>query len=424
MQALSAQVDALTRQVQSLSSTTVQLQSELAAARAAAPGEEAQDYYIPRLAGSFEESGLSANLGNVYTKPYLTNLGKRTYLGGYIDLIATNPAGSDKKKNFRPERFVPFIYSDVSDRVKFASEIEIEDGHEVEVEFAHVDYLMTRAANFRAGIELLPLGKFNEVHDSPIQELTDRPLVDTFIIPTTLRDAGVGLYGDLSDEVSYQFTLTNGFRGLDAAGNNVITAEDGLAEARPHEFEIGEQFQNQNDKLAYTQRVAWKPELGMEFGASALFDSYDENGDNSLNIYALDATLDGKAVGFLPDQLELLGEAGWAAIERDDFAKANGVAGDMNGWYAQANWHCDPTWLTEWKQNGTLEEDAHFTLVARYDDVSLDTYDRRRTTFGVNFRPNAHDTVFKLDYQFNDDAGSEAGANDEDALLFSVATYF
>jgi hypothetical protein len=56
--------------------------------------------------------------------------------------------------------------------------------------------------------------------------------------------------------------------------------------------------------------------------------------------------------------------------------------------------------------------------------VQLDTYDIRRTTIGVNFRPNAHDTVFKLDYQFNDDHGSEEGRNDDDALLFSVATYF
>ena len=56
--------------------------------------------------------------------------------------------------------------------------------------------------------------------------------------------------------------------------------------------------------------------------------------------------------------------------------------------------------------------------------MHLDTYDRRRTTFGLNFRPNAHHTVFKLDYQINSDSGSLEGENDEEALLFSAATYF
>jgi hypothetical protein len=427
VQALSAQVDALTRQVQNLSATTTQLQGELAAARAAAAaagtGEAGDEYYIPRLAGDFEASGLPSSFGGVYTKPYLANLGKRTYLGGYIDLEFKDPEG-DENKFFDQHRFVPFIYADVSDRVKVSTELEFEHGHEVEVEFAQIDYLFNEHANLRAGIQLLPLGKFNEVHDSPIQDLTERPLVNRYIIPSTLRDAGLGMYGAITDDVSYQFALTNGFKGLAADGTSAITASSGLRNAAPQADALDDEFTNINDKLAYTQRVAWRPELGMEVGGSALFDTYDEEGDNSLKIFALDATVDGKAVGFLPDAMEVLGEAAWANIERDDFAKASGVADDMRGWYGQANWHVDPAWLTEWKQNGTLDQDAHFTLVARYDSVRLDTYDMRRTTLGVNFRPNAHDTVFKLDYQFNGDHGSEAGDNNADALLFSVATYF
>jgi hypothetical protein len=421
---LAAQVEELKRQVQSLTSTTTQLQADLAAARAAgAAGPDADEYYIPRLAGEFEASGLPTSFGGIYTKPYLANAGKRTYLGGYIDLEFKDPDGDDDKF-FDQHRFVPFIYSDVTDRVKVSSEIEFEHGHEVEIEFAQIDYLFNEHANLRAGIQLLPLGKFNEVHDSPIQDLTERPLVDRYIIPVTLRDAGVGMYGEFTEEVSYQFSLTNGFKGLTSDGTSAIDAENGLRNAAPQADELDEPFTNINDKLAYTQRVAWRPELGMEFGGSAHFDTYDEEGDNSLNIFALDATLDGKSMELLPDAMELLGEAAWANIERDDFAKASGVADDMHGWYSQVNWHCDPAWLTSWKQNGTLDEAAHFTLVARYDSVKLDTYDMRRTTLGVNFRPNAHDTVFKLDYQFNDDAGSLSGENNDDALLFSVATYF
>ena len=76
------------------------------------------------------------------------------------------------------------------------------------------------------------------------------------------------------------------------------------------------------------------------------------------------------------------------------------------------------------RADGSVSQDAHFTFVTRYDHVNLDTYDMRRTTLGLNFRPNAHDTVYKLDYQLNDDTGSSQGLRDDDALLFSVATYF
>jgi len=423
-EAMRAQMETLARQVRELQQTTAELQRELSEARAAVPAgfTDPDEFYIPRLAREFEDSGLPANFGNTYTKPYLANLGKRTYLGGYIDLEYKNAEDSDQY--FDQHRLVPFIYADVSERVKVSTEIEIEHGSEVEVEFAQIDYLFNEAANFRAGIQLLPLGKFNEVHDSPIQELTDRPLVDRYIIPTTLRDAGVGLYGSFSEEASYQFVVSNGFKGLLDNGANAITTSKGMRNAAPQSDDLAEPFTNINNELAYTQRVAWKPELGMEFGASSHFDTYDEAGNNALNIYALDATVDGKAMDLLPDQLELLGEAAWADIERDEFAKASGVAGDMNGWYAQANWRLDPEWLSRWKQDGTLEQDAHFTFVTRYDTVKLDTYNIERTTFGVNFRPNAHDTVFKLDYQFNSDSGSDAGLNDENAVLFSVATYF
>ncbi len=424
-EAMRLQMETLTRQVLDLQRTTAELQQELKEARSAgaAPFPDPDEFYIPRLARDFEATGLPDNFGSTYTKPYLTNLGKRTYLGGYIDLEFSDTAGS-KDKSFDQPHFVPFIYADVSERVKVSTEIEFDNGSEVEVEFAQIDYLFNEAANLRAGIQLLPLGKFNEVHDSPIQELTARPLVDRYIIPTTLSDVGIGLYGNLSEETSYQFAVTNGFKGLLNNGSNAITTSEGLKNAAPQADELAEPYENINNKFAYTQRVAWQPELGMEFGASALFDTYDEAGKNSLSIYALDATVDGKAVDYLPDAMQLLGEAAWADVERDAFAHDSGVAGDMSGWYAQANWRVDPEWLTRWKQDGTLEQDAHFTFVTRYDAVMLDTYNINRTTFGVNFRPNEHDTVFKLDYQFNSDSGSDAGLNDSNALLFSVATYF
>lgn len=288
-----------------------------------------------------------------------------------------------------------------------------------------MDFLVADPVNLRAGIQLLPLGKLNEVHDSPIQELTDRPLVDQFIIPTTLRDAGLGVWGSFNDNtLSYNATISNGFRGLDNTGKSEINNTSGLRNAAPQKDKIGSPFENNNDNLAYTGRVAIKPVLGTEFGVSAHLDKYDEAGKNDLNIYALDATISGQAVSILPNNVELMYEGAWASIERDAFAKASGVAGDMTGHYVQTNVYLEPSFLEAWRAEGFVDDGARFTFVTRYGTVDLDDYVRRRTTLGLNFRPNAAQTVIKLDYQFNDDSGANKGTNDADALLLSFASYF
>ncbi len=398
---------------------------EMRAAQAPDPADFGDEFYIPRQAAEFEQTqGFSPYLGNIYTKPFLSGFGDDTYIGGYID-VEFSDASSGASREFDQHRFVPFIYSDISDTVKLAAEVELEHGHEVEVEFAQLDFLFNDHANLRAGIQLLPLGKLNEVHDSPIQDLTFRPLVDTYIIPTTLRDAGLGLWGDITDELSYAATVTNGFRGLANDGTNAITSSAGLRNAAPQKDTIGDPFENIDNNLAYTGRLSWKPFLGVEAGVSALFDTYDEGADNHLEIFALDATINGQAVPFLPDNMELLYEGAQADIDRDAFALVNGVAGDMHGHYVQTNVHFAPDFLEDCAEDGGFVEDgSHFTFVTRYGMVDLDDYVMRRTTLGLNFRPNESNTVIKLDYLMNDDTGVNKGTNDANIWALSFASYF
>lgn len=123
----------------------------------------------------------------IYAKPFVS--APKAFVGGYFDLqyrnhrkdVIDNGAGSpgshpgigSTNSSFDQQRFVPFIYADITEHVKFASELEIEHGiregteTEVSLEFAHVDYLFSEPVNLRAGIILLPVGKFNLLHDSP-----------------------------------------------------------------------------------------------------------------------------------------------------------------------------------------------------------------------------------------------------------------
>ena len=43
----------------------------------------------------------------------------------------------------------------------------------------------------------MPVGKFNLLHDSPLNDLVDRPMVWRMIIPSTWFEAGAGIYGTL-----------------------------------------------------------------------------------------------------------------------------------------------------------------------------------------------------------------------------------
>ncbi|MFT7464106.1 MAG: hypothetical protein ACI9EF_002455 [Pseudohongiellaceae bacterium] len=421
---LEQRLESLSSAYERLLGITLDLENQLKVANGSSDMTEAgDDFFIPRQAAQFAQSGLPGNMGNIYTKPYLTDLGKNTYIGGYIDLEYRDSRGSASSE-FDQHRLVPFLYSDVSERVKVAAEVELEHGSEVEVEFAQMDFLIDDGVNLRAGIQLLPLGKLNVVHDSPIQDLTDRPLLNRFIIPTTLRDAGVGVWGNINDEVSYNVVVSNGFRGLDNTGKTTIDNKTGLRNAAPQKDKIGSPFDNNNDKLAVTSRLAYRPTLGVEIGLSAHQDYYDEAANNELNIWALDATVNGAAVPFIPDNVDILFETASADVERDLFAKASGTAGDMTGHYVQSNVHFAPDFLDGWVESGLVEDGAHFTFVSRYGKVDLDDYIMRRTTLGLNFRPNESNSVFKLDFQFNDDSGANKGTNNDDVLLFSFATYF
>src|SRR6266705_7109887 len=191
---------------------------------------------------------------SIYAKPFVSS--PKATVGGYMDLQyrlfnSSNSTGVGQpgtgagSSTFDQQRFVPFFYADVTDRIKVASELEIEhgirsksndgSGIEVSLEFATIDYLMREPINFRAGIVLLPVGKFNLLHDSPLNDLSDRPLVDTLVIPTTLSETGAGFYGTFYptrwSKLDYELYVTQGFSRF-SEGTAVITADAGLRDAR------------------------------------------------------------------------------------------------------------------------------------------------------------------------------------------------
>ncbi|OHB91640.1 MAG: hypothetical protein A2Z58_01505 [Planctomycetes bacterium RIFCSPHIGHO2_12_42_15] len=395
-------------------------------AAALVPGEES---YFAKKRTEFEEKKLGPAFATPYTKPFLRRFGRNTYLGGYMDFQFRQDENGDGSHGFDQTRFIPFIYSDISDRVKLAAEIEFEHGGvgggrdgETILEFATIDFLITDWINWRGGFILSPLGKFNLVHDSPLQDLTDRPLVNQFIIPTTLTDTGMGFFGSLYpselSKLDYEIYVTNGvFHGLDESGKSFFNASRGLRSSRG-----GFEFDNENQSPGVVGRVAFSPFIGLEFGGSAYTQRYDDNNENQITIPALD-------FAYQRGAFELVGEGAYAFIETDDFATSKGIADSMWGYYVEGRYHFMPPRLKSGSPR-IFTENSTFTGVLRWDQVQTSeiksgerlNWLRNRITPGLNYR-YTEDTVFKLDYQINMEEKDMTDISNN-AFIFSVATYF
>lgn len=153
-------------------------------------------------------------------------------LSGYMEMhlnkVEDLPAAVDL------HRFVLMVGHSFSDRLKFWSEVEVEHAFveggeetgEVAVEQAFIDLMIHRRVNVRAGMVLVPVGIQNERHEPPTFHGVERTFVDSVIVPTTWRDTGAGVFGELGGGLSYRAYL---LPGLDAAG---FSAEEGITDGR------------------------------------------------------------------------------------------------------------------------------------------------------------------------------------------------
>ena len=144
--------------------------------------------------------------GPAASKVYEVNHG--VSIGGYGEFLynknaRTDEAGKDSGQNDKIDSVRQIIYAGYkfNDKFVFNSEIEFEHagGPEVYTEFATIDYLYNPMLNFKAGLMLIPMGIYNEMHEAPTFLATTRPLTESRIIPSTWRENGAGVFGQVGD---------------------------------------------------------------------------------------------------------------------------------------------------------------------------------------------------------------------------------
>ena len=344
--------------------------------------------------------------GGMYDKPYIQRMGQSTVIGGYIDMeweIA------EDKNTFDQHRLIPFIFSEITPNVHFATEIEFEHGGrvpgdgEIKLEYAALDISFADWLTYRGGIILAPLGKFNLVHDSPWNDFVSRPLVARQIIPTTLSESGMGFHGTIyPSEISvlgYEIYLVNGF-------NDGIFTGSGIRNRSGR----GSLASDNNLGKSVVSRVVYSPFLGFEVGGSFHTGTYDEANERNLTIGAFDAT-------FTRGPFEVLLESALSSAESTDASQLN-----QWGYYLQPNYHFGFGLLPGFP-------DSKFTAMVRLGLVDfnsdVDGDHVTRYTFGLNWRP-VEDAAVKLEYQVESDtpAGETESNESKGTFFFGFASYF
>ncbi len=154
-------------------------------------------------------------LGPAASKVYRRDSG--ISIGGYGEITYQNFQKKDQDVIESADkadvlRIVLYLGHKFTQNLLLNLEIEYEHANKLGIEFAYIDYLFHDLINFRAGLLLAPMGLINELHEPTTFLGVTRPSTERYIIPTTWREIGLGIFGEFH-HFSYKLYLMNSFKG-------------------------------------------------------------------------------------------------------------------------------------------------------------------------------------------------------------------
>jgi hypothetical protein len=334
----------------------------------------------------------------------------RLPVAGYMDLHFNK----DRGDFFRPDfhRFVLLFGHSFSERIKFWSELELEhsllegglESGELALEQAYLDFLAKPYLNFRAGMLLTPVGIVNERHEPPSFNGVERPFVETLIIPTTWRELGFGLTGDLGRGFRYRAYVTS---SLDAS---FFDAESGITEGRTSGLDAS--FRNPAKVVRLEYAGIRRLTAGASFySGHAGFNTPGVNPRVTLgeiDVRYSFSRFDVRGL-FAQTWITKAGELN-TLLEQQTGVNPN-VARQLRGYYVEPGFH-------------VLPRRTRFDLIAfgryeRYNTqhrmpdgyVPLPQFNRSSWITGITFKPTP-DVALKFDYGFNRNRSSVIRAVD------------
>ncbi len=348
------------------------------------------------------QSGLAPAASKVY------RVKQGVSLGGYGEMLYQNFASTDQAGDAAGEadrldalRAVVYVGYRFSDHWLFNSEIEFEhanteDGGEASLEFGYLEYRPVSAFGVRAGLLLSPMGLLNEMHEPTTWLGATRPLTETYIIPSTWRENGIGVVGEHGILTYRAYAMA----GLD--GVSGYSAAKGLREGR----QGGSKSLAEN--FGVVGRVDVTPQPGLTLGGSGYVGNsgqgvVDEEGSLQARTSIIEGHVQYRARGF---DFRALG----ALASVDDAARINdfqGLSGDasvgsrLTGWYVQGGYDL----LHSSRSTAAVLPYVRYEQVSTQQEVpegfaSNPANDRQVVSLGVMWKPISMIAV-KGEYQID-----------------------
>jgi hypothetical protein len=141
-----------------------------------------------------------------------------TTIGGYGNAIYQHNTNLNLS-SADVERVVLFVGHNFTGGISFFSELEMEDakvsggedGGEIAFEQAYIKFNLDQNNYISAGLFLPRIGILNENHLPTTFNGNERNQVETYILPSTWRELGIGFYGSLNNSpFTYSVAIVNG----------------------------------------------------------------------------------------------------------------------------------------------------------------------------------------------------------------------
>jgi hypothetical protein len=271
-------------------------------------------------------------------------------IGGYAQIDYNQPftSGQHSLGKLDVHRMVLMVGYKFNERTQFITELEFEHVQEVYVEQAFLNYKINRFMDFRAGLMLVPMGIINEYHEPTTFNGVERPLIDEKISPTTWREIGFGLTGNIpSASFKYQAYVMNGFNGYDADKGALLSGSKGFRSGRQKGAESYMSSPNVTARAEYYGLRSINLGLSGYFGntQSYLFNGLDKN-DAAANAQADSSVVTLAMLGvdarYSYKGLQLKGQFYYANVahaERYNQFTGNDLGSAMMGYYTEASYN-------------------------------------------------------------------------------------
>lgn len=304
-------------------------------------------------------------------------------------------------------RNVLFLGHKFSNRIYFFSEMELENARvvggkpsgEISMEQLFLKFNINRDLYLQAGLFIPRIGLINENHLPTTFNGNDRPYTETFIIPATWREIGVGIYGRVRavPGLNYTVSVMNGLK------SSAFVNGTGIAEGKQEgNMATASNIAVTGSLLYYIK--SWRIQTSGYYGGSAglikrqadslqlqsgafgtpvaLVEANTVYHDHGISFRALATMVS------IPDAFEI------------NRAYANNTPSTMIGGYAEVGYNFYPLINPEVRKNLTVfvrQELMDINYKIPSNGIRNGTNRRSYTVAGITYQP-VNGVVLKIDY--------------------------